>query len=64
MNQKKTYVSPQVMRVKLEPTQAVLSQCELDTVGISAGASPGLCNFTKNCKQRGLHGGGNSAATS
>ena len=64
MNQKKAYVSPQVMRVKLEPTQAVLSQCEVDAVGISSGASPGLCNLSKNCKQRGVHGGGNSAATS
>jgi len=27
MNGKKAYVSPQVIRVKLEPTQAVLSQC-------------------------------------
>ena len=35
MNQKKTYVSPQVIRVKLEPTQAVLSQCEVGAVGFS-----------------------------
>ncbi len=31
MNRKKAYVSPQVIRVKLEASQAVLSQCSVDT---------------------------------
>ena len=62
MNQKKAYVSPQVIRVKLEPTQAVLSQCQVDAIGISNAATTGFCDLSKNCKQR--HSGGNSAATS
>jgi len=37
MNKKKTYVSPQVTRVKLEPTQAVLSQCSVGVANAKAG---------------------------
>ncbi len=62
MSKKKTYVSPQVIRVKLEATQAVLSQCEVGVVGISNVNPAGFCDASKNCKQRGH--GGNSAATS
>ena len=62
MNQKKAYVSPQVTRVKLEPRQAVLSQCEVGAVGLSQSNPAGLCNLSKDCKQRSHQG--NSAATS
>ena len=62
MNQKKAYVSPQVMRVKLEPTQAVLSQCEVGTTALADSNPAGVCNALTPCKQK-SHGG-NSAATS
>ncbi len=62
MKQKKAYVSPQVTRVKLEPTQAVLSQCEVGAVGVSNASATGFCDVSHDCKQR--HSGGNSAATS
>jgi hypothetical protein len=62
MNTKKEYVSPQVTRVKLEPTQAVLSQCEVGAVGISNAFPAGTCDVSHDCKQR--HSGGNSAAAS
>ncbi len=62
MNTKKAYVSPQIIRVKLEPTQAVLSQCEVNAVGISNAYVTGTCDLLHDCKQR--HSGGNSAATS
>ena len=62
MNQKKAYVSPQVIRVKLEPSQAVLSQCEVDIIGVSNLNPAGFCNAAKNCKQRNQPG--NNAATS
>jgi len=62
MNTKKVYVSPKVIRVKLEPTQAVLSQCEVGVTGLSDSTPAGRCNAAANCKQK-THGG-NSAATS
>ena len=31
MKRKKAYVSPKVIRVKLDPTQAVLSQCSISS---------------------------------
>ena len=62
MNQKKAYVSPQVIRVKLEPTQAVLSQCEVNAHGISNAFTTGLCDLAHDCKQR--HTSGNMAANS
>jgi len=61
MSQKKAYVSPQVIRVKLEPSQAVLSQCEVNALGVSQSVDPGFCDLSKNCKHR--HSG-NSAGTS
>ena len=63
MNQKKAYVSPQVIRVKLEPSQAVLSQCEVGVASVSNANPAGVCSASKNCKQR-AHGGGNDAASS
>ena len=62
MKRRKAYVSPQVIRVKLEATQAVLSQCELGVVGISNAQPAGFCDASHDCKQRGHSG--NSAATS
>ncbi len=62
MSTKKTYVSPQVIRVKLEPTQAVLSQCEVGAIGLSEGFPTGRCNAAANCKQK--QHGGNSLASS
>jgi hypothetical protein len=62
MSKKKTYVSPQVIRVKLEPSQAVLSQCEVGAGTLSDANLAGVCNLTANCKQK-SHGG-SSAATS
>jgi hypothetical protein len=64
MNKKKTYVSPQVTRVKLEPTQAVLSQCSVGVGNAKAGVGPlGFCQGTAhpNCKSDTV---GQSAATS
>ncbi len=62
MNRKKAYASPQVIRVKLEPSQAVLSQCAAGITGFADTAPAGVCNVAANCKQK-LHGG-DSAATS
>ncbi len=63
MNRKKAYVSPQVTRVKLEPTQAVLSQCEVGAIGLAGSfTTPGVCNATADCKQK-QHGGGGAATS-
>ena len=62
MNQKKAYVSPQVIRVKLEPTQAVLSQCEVGAGGLQDSNTTGACRGGDACKQSNKHG--NSAANS
>ncbi len=63
MNRKKAYVSPQVIRVKLEPSQAVLSQCEVGAVGLSGGfVSTGHCDASSDCKQK-EHGGGGAATS-
>jgi len=59
MNRKKTYVSPQVTRVKLEPTQAVLSQCSVGETNLSNSNPAGECKAGK-CKQA-SHGGGPTA---
>jgi hypothetical protein len=52
MNKKKAYVSPQVTRVKLEPTQAVLSQCAVGVTNAKAGTPSGFCDDVShpNCK--------------
>ena len=62
MNSKKVYVSPQVMRVKLEPTQAVLSQCEVGATAPQDSNPAGFCNATTPCKAK--NHGGSQAATS
>ena len=62
MKRKKAYVLPQVIRVKLEPTQAVLSQCSLGVTDISHGLGPtSNCSSAQPCKQ--FHNG-DSEATS
>ena len=47
------------MQVKLESTQAVLSQFSVDILGLSDGIPTGVCNNdpVANCKQK-IHGGG------
>ncbi len=62
MNGKKAYVSPRVMRVKLEPTQAVLTHCSMGVTSIHRGDGPTSFCETGKCKQDGH--GGNSHATS
>ena len=44
MSRKKTYVSPQVTRVKLEASQAVLSQCSVGVTGLSQSDPAGFCS--------------------
>ena len=60
---KKAYVSPQVIRVKLEPSQAVLSQCSGVVTKLKDSMSGGECTGDHGgCKQ--LNGTGDQAATS
>ena len=56
MNRKKAYVSPQVIRVKLEPSQAVLSQCSVGETALADSDPTGVCNNTLPCKAK-QHGG-------
>ena len=58
MSQKKAYVSPQVVRVKLEPTQAVLSQCSTGQSDFRNSNIGGTCSDVvgHECKQS-SHGG-------
>ncbi len=63
MQKKKPYVSPTVITVKLEPTQAILSQCSVGITDLKNLQPSGTCEGgTKPCKQAG-HGSG-TAATS
>jgi len=64
MNRKKAYVSPQVMRVKLEPTQAVLSHCEVGQSNVSQADPTGFCDAGHACKARKVVGTSNSHALS
>jgi len=61
MNTKKAYVSPQVKRVKLDQSQAILSQCSVGITALENSNPAGVCN-NPSCKQK-THGG-DSAATS
>ncbi len=63
MNRKKAYVSPQVIRVKLEPSQAVLSQCFVNITKLADSNSIGVCSdYHSGCKQADTNG--NTDATS
>ncbi len=63
MNRKKAYVSPQVIRVKLEATQAVLSQCAVNITAVRNTNTSGSCvTGTHECKQSSQSG--DTAATS
>ena len=63
MNRKKAYVSPQVMRVKLEPTQAVLTHCSVGVSKTKDSFGAGDCTGEHGgCKQ--LNGPGNTHASS
>ena len=67
MSKKKTYVSPQVTRVKLEPTQAVLSQCSIGVTNTKNSAGPlGFCegHDHPNCKSQNSPGSSPSAGNS
>ena len=65
MKKKIPYVSPTIISVKLEPTQAVLSQCSVGVVALWRKKVSGSCNVAHNCKQANAHAhGGDSAATS
>lgn len=66
MEKKKPYVSPTVTSVKLEPTQAVLSQCSVGVTALWRKRVPGMCSVTHNCKMNGTHAHnpGDSAGTS
>ncbi len=64
MSRKKAYVSPRIVRVKLEPAQAVLSNCSVGITDIRL--AKGLASFCEGikpnaCKQFPL---GDSEATS
>ncbi len=63
MNGKKAYVSPQVIRVKLEPSQAVLSQCSVDVTATRNSNLSGSClTGTHQCK-RASQAGDNAASS-
>ena len=66
MKNKKPYVSPTILSVKLEPTQAVLSQCSVGVTAVWRKSVPGMCSVTHNCKLNSTHGhnAGDSAGTS
>ncbi len=63
MKNKKPYVSPTIISVKLEPTQAVLSQCSVGVTALWKKDVSGECSVPHNCKQNSAHQG-DSAATS
>ncbi len=50
MNTKKAYVSPRVIRVNLEPTQAGLSHCSVGTTKIGDGGA--FCNSSYHGGQK------------
>ena len=63
MNRKKAYVSPQVVRVKLDPSQAVLSQCISGQSKIKDANDAGQCaNDHGGCKKS--NSAGDTAASS
>lgn len=63
MKTRKEYVPPRLIVVKLNPTQAVLSQCSVGATTLFKTVTTGECSSTPNCRQ-GTVGHGNSLATS
>ena len=57
---RKAYVSPRLVRVKLEPSQAILSQCSVGVTDIRRNEAGG-CKSGRNCRS---DEDGDSAATS
>ncbi len=53
--EKKPYVSPTVISVKLDATQSILSQCSVGITALENSNPAGVCN-TPSCKQK-THGG-------
>jgi hypothetical protein len=49
--EKKAYSRPAIVRVKLNPEQAVLSACSTGTVSISSANTGGGCQSDKSCRQ-------------
>ncbi len=49
MSRKKAYVSPRIIRVKMEPAQAVLSNCSVAITDIRL--AKGLASFCEASKQ-------------
>lgn len=64
--QKRAYFKPKMVRVKLNPEQAVLSQCSAGaTTLIDQDESPGFCKSSGGgCRQQTKSGGTNSGASS
>ncbi len=56
MNRKKAYVSPQVTRVKLEPTQAVLTHCSVGVTKLKDSIPTSCESAHGGCKQLGAPG--------
>lgn len=60
--EKKPYEAPQIVRVQLNPEQAVLSACAVSASTLTSNLNV-TCNLAKNCKSY-KDASGNSAATS
>lgn len=61
MTAKKTYVTPQLYRVPLDPEQAILSSCSLSALSLSNGGGGGCRPAgAGNCKNRSGRGGRDS----
>ncbi len=62
---KKEYVSPRLVRVRLEPSQAVLSQCSVGSTNISHAKLEECRSLAEGgCKQGAFGHGGDSGYTS
>lgn len=64
--QKRAYFKPKMVRVKLNPEQAVLSQCSAGaTTLIDMNELSGFCKSSGGgCRQQNKSGGSNSGASS
>lgn len=61
--QKRAYFKPKMVRVKLNPEQAVLSQCSVGA-GTLSGQKLSYCNLGNDCRQTSRRGGADNAFTS